>query len=267
MADAFFLETRLVYRFEAPCEVLLAVEPERTPLQRIIHEQWTAPPACRMVRFEDPATGARRTFVEAAGDLELGYSAEVETFPPDHDFTSAAADRIRDLPGEALEYLRPSRYCPSDRLERMARRQFGHLDGGAKAAAMLDWVGDQLSYEPGASNVSSSALDTLVDGAGVCRDYAHLAIALLRAADIPARAVSAYACDLNPPDMHAVVEVFLDGRWWLADPTGLAPLDGLIRVAAGRDAADIAFMNIFGRAQLLEQSFRVTRGPDLAAVA
>ncbi|MDO8323921.1 MAG: transglutaminase family protein, partial [Phenylobacterium sp.] len=100
-------------------------------------------------------------------------------------------------------------------------------------------------------------MDTFVDRAGVCRDFAHLAISLCRAADIPARAVSAYAWKLEPPDLHAVAEVYLGGRWRLIDATGLAPIDGLVRVATGLDAADIAFMTIFGRANLISQSFTV----------
>jgi transglutaminase-like putative cysteine protease len=263
----FSIETRLVYRFAAPCEVLLLVEPARTDRQRILTESWRTPPAGRLARFEDPATGQRRAFLDAEGDAELVYSAQVETDPERHDFSGCPAHRVRDLPGDVLEYLRPSRYCPSDRLERLARREFGGLDGGAKAAAILAWVGDHLTYEPGVSDSASTAIDTLTDGAGVCRDYAHLMIALCRAADIPARCVSAYAWRLEPPDLHAVVEVWLGGRWWLADPTGLAPLDGLVRVATGRDAADVAFMNIFGNAELLEQSFHVTRLEALAAVA
>lgn len=263
----FSLEARLAYRFAAPCEVLLLVEPARTPSQAVIAEQWTAPPACRLARFEDPLTGERRAFVDAAGDVELRYAAEVETVERDHDFAGRAAQPVRDLPADVLQYLRPSRYCPSDRFERLARRRFGGLAGGAKAVAILAWVGEHLSYEAGVSDGASTALDTFADGAGVCRDYAHLAIALCRAAEIPARAVSAYAWHLDPPDLHAVVEIYLDGRWWLADPTGLAPVEGLIRVASGRDAADIAFMHIFGQATLLEQSFAVTRREPLAAVA
>jgi transglutaminase-like putative cysteine protease len=263
----FSLEARLVYRFQAPCEVLLLVEAARTPGQSLLQERLTAPQAGDLARFEDPVTGERRTIFDARGEVELTYAAEVETVRQDHDFTARPAWRVRDLPGEVLPYLRPSRYCPSDRFERLVQRQFGELQGGAKAAAILDWVARRLTYEAGVSDVASTALDTFVDGAGVCRDYAHLAIALCRAADIPARAVSAYAWRLEPPDLHAVVEVFLDGRWWLADPTGLAPLDGLVRVASGRDAADIAFMHIFGKAELLEQSFRVTRIEAMAAVA
>ena len=266
-AMRFSVATELVYRFAAPCEVLLLVEAARTPDQRLTSERWTAPDDCVLARFEDPATGERRTFADCHGDVALTYEAEVEVDPLDQAFVGRPAARVRDLPTDVLPYLRPSRYCPSDRFERLAHRRFGHLQGGDKVAAILAWVGGHLTYEAGASNSSSTALDTLIDAAGVCRDYTHLTISLCRAADIPARAVSAYAWRLEPQDLHAVVEVYLDGRWWLTDPTGLAPVEGLIRVASGRDAADIAFMHIFGRADLLEQSFRVTRLETLAAVA
>lgn len=112
---------------------------------------------------------------------------------------------------------------------------------------------------PGSATRRRTAVDTLIDRAGVCRDFSHLAIALCRAGKIPARAVSAYAWTLEPPDLHAVAEVYLGGRWRLIAPSGLAPLDGLVRVATGRDAADIAFMTIFGVATLVEQRFRIDR--------
>lgn len=102
-------------------------------------------------------------------------------------------------------------------------------------------------------------METFIDHAGVCRDFSHLLIALCRAADIPARAVSAYAWSLEPPDLHAIAEVYLGGRWRMVDATGKAPINGLVRGATGRDAADIAFMTIFGEAQLVEQSFRINR--------
>ena len=266
-AMRFSVATELVYRFAAPCEVLLLVEAARTPRQRLLSERWTAPDACTLSRFEDPATGERRAFADCQGDVALTYAAEVEIDPQDQDFLGRPETRVRELSADVLPYLRPSRYCPSDRFERLAQRRFGHLRGGDKVAAILAFVGEHLTYEAGSSNSSSTALDTLIDASGVCRDYAHLTISLCRAADIPARAVSAYAWRLDPPDLHAVVEVYLDGRWWLTDPTGLAPVEGLIRVASGRDAADIAFMHIFGRADLLAQSFQVTRLEDLAAVA
>ena len=254
----FSIDARLHYRCEASHEVLLLLEAATTPDQRVLSDSLEVS-AGDVVRRQDPVNGERSAIVTAQGDLRVAYRAEVEVAPRMTDFRHARADRIRDLPPAVLPYLRPSRYCPSDRFERMAQRRFGSLAGGEKVTAMLAFVEGHLAYESGASDVFTTACETFQDGAGVCRDFTHLAIALCRAADIPARAVSAYAWRLEPPDLHAVVEVFLEGRWWLADPTGKAPVDGLVRIATGRDAADIAFMHIFGRAELVSQSFGVTR--------
>jgi transglutaminase-like putative cysteine protease len=104
------------------------------------------------------------------------------------------------------------------------------------------WVHDRLDYVPEASTPTGGAVETLEAGAGVCRDYAHLTAALLRALDIPARLVSVYAPQLQPPDFHAVVEAVVEGRWVVVDSTRLAPRRGLVRMATGRDAADTAFL-------------------------
>ena len=98
----------------------------------------------------------------------------------------------------------------------------------------------------GISDAATTALDTFVDRAGVCRDFTHLAITFCRASDIPARAVSAHAYKLEPPDMHAVAEVYLGGRWYIFDPSGTAIPMGFVRFGSGRDAADVAFATIFG---------------------
>ena len=241
-------------------------EPAAASDQRVLRERLDVS-AQDLARWQDPATGERIARLTASGDLHIAYVAEVEVSRSESgDLADMEAARIRDLPPAALPYLMPSRYCPSDRFERVARR-FRGLDGGAKAAAILAFVADHLEYDAEVSDAFTTARDTFVDGAGVCRDYAHLAITLCRAADIPARAVSAYAWGLDPPDLHAVVEIFLGGRWRLFDPTGKAPVEGLVRIATGRDAADIAFMSIFGRAELVRQSFEVTRVDDAATVA
>jgi transglutaminase-like putative cysteine protease len=148
-----------------------------------------------------------------------------------------------------------------DRFESFVAREFGALPSGRQVTALLAWINAHIDYRAGVSDVETTALDTFVDRAGVCRDFTHLAISLCRAAGVPARAVSAYAWNLEPPDMHAVLEVYLGDRWHLVDPTGRAPVDGLVRVATGLDAADIAFMTIFGRGEYLEQSFTITRAP------
>ena len=253
----FQIQAELTYDFAERCEVLLLMEAARGPDQTVHRERLELTPAADVARLDDPLTGERRAVFTAEGRVQLRYEAEVEVQVRDATLKRVPAVPIRDLPGEALRYLRGSRYCPSDRFERFVEREFGDLSGGDKVAEIMTWIAEHLDYRTGVSDAASTALDTFVDRAGVCRDFTHLAIALCRAADIPARAVSAYAWKLEPPDLHAVVEVYLGGRWRLADPTGRAPVQGLVRVATGLDATDIAFMTIFGRAELVSQSFAI----------
>jgi transglutaminase-like putative cysteine protease len=261
----FQIRADLTYDFAERCEVLLLLEVARAADQAVRREQLAITPAAQVSRLDDSVTGERRAVFTAEGRVQVVYEAEVEVLARDAGLKGAPAVAIRDLPGEALRYLRASRYCPSDRFEKFVEREFGTLGGGDKVAAIFAWIADHLTYRPGVSDGASTALDTFVDRAGVCRDFTHLAIALCRAADIPARAVSAYAWKLKPPDLHAVAEVYLGGRWRLVDPTCKAPVEGLVRVATGLDAADIAFMTIFGRAELVSQAFaiRKTKGPRL----
>lgn len=255
----FSIKAKLAYAFGAPSEVLLLLEAARSGDQAIHAETLKISPAVDIARLDDSVSGERRAVFTANGQVQISYSADVEVLPRDTRLRGAQATAIRDLPGDALRYLRASRYCPSDRFEDFVSKEFGDLRGGAKVEAILTWIAGHLEYRSGVSDTSTTALDTFVDRAGVCRDYAHLAITLLRAAQFPARAVSAYAWRLKPPDLHAVAEVYVGGRWRLIDPTGLAPVEGLVRVATGLDAADIAFMTIFGRADLIAQSFAISR--------
>jgi transglutaminase-like putative cysteine protease len=140
-------------------------------------------------------------------------------------------------------YLRPSRYAEADKLYGFAATEFGnYLDSAALLERVSLWVGTRLNYVPGSSDPIDGAVETLLAGAGVCRDYAHLVVALLRAVFVPARVVSVYAPGLYPMDFHAVAEAFVDGGWRAVDGTLLAPRQSLVRIATGRDAADIAFL-------------------------
>jgi transglutaminase-like putative cysteine protease len=142
-------------------------------------------------------------------------------------------------------YLRPSRYCPSDHLVGFAVAEFGlDADVVSHVAAITDWIRRRISYVPGSSDVHDSAEDTLLTGMGTCRDFAHLGIALCRATGIPARFAAVYAPGLFPMEFHAVFETLQFGRWYVHDPTGLAPRPSLVRIATGRDAADAAFSAI-----------------------
>jgi transglutaminase-like putative cysteine protease len=251
----------MTYQFAGPCEVLLLLEAARGGDQQVLGESLVISTNPRVTRLDDPQAGERRIVFVAQDSVQIQYSAEIEIAERDTQLAGAAAVAVEQLPAEALRHLRPSRYCPSDRFERFVNREFSGTAGGDRVEAILGWIAKHLDYVAGVSDGSTTSLDTFVDRAGVCRDFTHLAISLCRASQIPARAVSAYGWLLDPPDMHAVIEVFVGAKWRLADPTGKVQPAGLVRVATGRDAADIAFMSIFGQAQLVGQSFTIQQAP------
>lgn len=152
---------------------------------------------------------------------------------------------------ELVHYLRPSRYAESDALYSQARSLFGTLTGKQLVDAVSAWAYETLVYVPGSSKGTDSAVTTLAAGRGVCRDYSHIVVAMLRARDVPARVAAVYAPGLKPMDFHAVAEAWVDGAWHIIDATRLAPRSSLIRIATGRDASDIAFLtNHFGNLAL-----------------
>jgi transglutaminase-like putative cysteine protease len=177
----------------------------------------------------------------AAGTRTVEYRGTVVG----RELDEAKADRaVRDL--DRLVFLRPSRFCPSDRMGGFASSEFGHLTViGERPLAIATWIYERISYELGSSDGRESAEDTLLLGRGTCRDFAHLGVALCRSLGMPARFVAVYAPGLSPMDFHAVFEAFHDGRWWVYDPTRLAPRQSLVRIATGRDASDTAFFSVF----------------------
>ena len=184
------------------------------------------------VEFIDRHGARLHRFTGEPGRFEMHYHAVVAGIRP-----VEPTD-----PLDVLHYLRPSRFAESDKLRSTAGRLFGSLSGQALVNAVSSFVGETLSYVPGASGPTDSAVTTLESRKGVCRDYAHLVIALLRARDVPARMASAYAPGLKPMDFHALAEAWVDGAWQVIDATRLAPRSSLVRIATGRDASDIAFL-------------------------
>ncbi|MGI9822251.1 transglutaminase-like domain-containing protein [Agromyces sp. Marseille-Q5079] len=202
------------------------------------------------------AAGSRLHVVDAeSGSLSLSYSATVDGA------LDVAPERALDL----VEYLRPSRYCESDTLGPTAFAEFGGLDGHALLDAVSSWVGTRLSYVPGSSGPTDGAVQTLLARQGVCRDYAHLVIALLRGLDVPARLAAVYAPGLDPMDFHAVAEAHVDGAWHVVDATALAPRSTLLRISTGRDAADTAFLSSYGGAANLDGITVTATADDLPA--
>ena len=253
------IEVDLQYQFAQSADVLLQIEAAAMADQRIEAERLT-------VWSDDPiraTTGeegiGQRCWSRATGLWSAQYRATVLVERSTIDLACLPATPPRALTGDLIPYVLPSRYCPSDRFEGFVGGEFAGLEGGALAAALVEWVGNALVYASNASTGETTALDTFATRSGVCRDYAHLLVALARAGNIPARCVSAYAPGVDPPDFHAVAELWLDGAWHLADATRMAGCGDIVRVAVGRDATDIAFMTVFGGADLLYQKVSVHR--------
>lgn len=254
------IHTLLDYVIRDEADVLLQIEAASDEAtQQVIDGKMTVATGSALHPVAVETGIGRRTWTRGSGPFRVDYLATVQVERSAPDIAELGVTPYAELPGEAVPYIWPSRYCQSDRFTSFVAQSFGELVGGAKILAMADWIHDGLEYVPGSSNSETSAADTYISRQGVCRDYAHLLISFARAAGIPARMVSAYAWDLEPQDFHAVTEVWLDGGWHMVDASKLAPIEGLVPIITGRDATDIAFMTIFGRADLKTQTVAVER--------
>jgi transglutaminase-like putative cysteine protease len=259
----------LNYQVLAPgCDFIFHVHAAQTRHQRVVGERLQINQAVLQNQHLDLATGNRSLRLSALpGPLTLAYDATVEVAhhvaPPE----SIGEVPVARLPAHVLPYVYPSRYCQSDRLGRLAIREFGGLwQGYGRVLAIRDWVQRRVAFQSNTTDANTSAVDTLIEEVGVCRDFAHLMIALCRALSIPARFITGFdfGADpaLGPPDFHAYVEVWLGDRWYLFDPSGTAIPMGLVRLAVGRDAADVAFAMIFGSVQSQPPAIRLTAQTD-----
>jgi transglutaminase-like putative cysteine protease len=247
----FQVSGRLEYDVAQPSTLILNIHAQRNPSQTILEEHFSVEPYVKVEEFL--ADGGENRFVRLETGrkkkLAIEYQATVDV---NHELVPAR--KLDALPVSALDrrvipYLFPSRYCQSDRLGRLAWDLFGKIQHPyEKVVAVADWISHNVEYVRGSTNSETSAFDTVTQRTGVCRDYAHLGIALCRALSVPARYFTGYAYQLQPPDFHACFEAYVGGRWLVFDATRLAPLNGLVRIATGRDAADAAVASIFGRA-------------------
>lgn len=251
------IHATLDYEFPQPSDVLLQLEAAIIPEQVVESAHIAISPTEHFARIGGHGGLGDRIWLRVQGRLTVDYAATVTTNRFCADVAPLPAVETCLLPGETVEFLLPSRYCPSDRFQNFVHAQFGHLAGGARVAAMRDWVLDHFSYAPGVSHAGTTALDTFVMRQGVCRDFAHVLITLVRAGGIPARFASVYALGVEPQDFHAVAEVFLDGAWHLIDATGMAQAADMAKIGIGRDAADVSFLTSYGMALLYGQSVSV----------
>ena len=245
----------LVYEVRKRTIFLLKIAAAWTGHQQVTEESLTFNPNIDAEQCQVGMEGNRlqRIVVEPC-QLSIQYEAVADLTPDIVRPRNVDESQAAQMPPEVLTYMNPSRYCESDVLARFAYQEFGQLAPGfSRVQAICDWVYEHLEYTPGSSTATTTASDVLLQRTGVCRDYAHLAISLCRGIGIPARYVSGYAVDLQPPDYHGFMEAFLDGQWYLFDPTRLASTLGLVRIGVGRDAADVAFCTLTGSASLIQK--------------
>jgi transglutaminase-like putative cysteine protease len=244
----FEVSAKIVYEALVPSTLILNLQPFIAPEQTVTDEKFCISPASRMKELN--ALGGEKRYqvieIPQTGPVVIDYTAVVE-----NDIRVVPGNQLDDvlisaMPASVLPYLNPSRYCQSDKLYRFAFNKFGAIENAfEKVMAIRDWIYKNVEYG-GYTTPQTSAYDTITEQVGVCRDFAHLGIALCRALTIPARYFTGYAYQLQPPDFHACFEAYIGGHWIIVDATKLVPINGLIKIATGTDATDTAFASIFG---------------------
>ncbi len=253
------VETTLEYTVKAPTHFCFNLEAAHWPTQKIVSERLSVSPAVDLHPYEDRGSGNRFFRFDAPpGPLRVAYKADVEVYC--EPFAEAVADTpVNQVPDAIFHYLMPTRYCESDVMAPAARELFCNAPPGvAKVRQIVDWIHRHIEYRPGSTNSTTTAQEVFAQRAGVCRDFAHLGITLCRAMNIPARLVAGYVWFDEPPqDFHAIFEAWVGGRWVLFDPTGMAPVDRLVRIGTGRDAKDVAFATFFGAVEMTRKAVSV----------
>lgn len=259
-------------RLEATCQMQLSVE-NPTPLvamlrprsgegQWVVSETYTMEPFVPVTEYTDSYGNLCQRLTAPAGSFRVGMTAQVETADEITVAPGAGWTALEDLPSDVLQFLLPSRYCPSDKLEDKAREVVADARPGYdQVDAIRKFIQREITYKYGVSDSSSDALDTLKAGAGVCRDFSHIGISLCRALQIPARMVVGFLYKLDPMDMHAWFEAFVGGRWYTFDATQKEPRGGRIAVAYGRDAVDVALFNEYGPVKVKNMHVSVSELP------
>lgn len=259
----FHIDCLLEYSVSQATEFIFQVEAAQHEWQHTLAEHVSITPAqLNIQHFERDQSSNRLIRISAAENsrVRLHYSAHVETNIPQRPL-DAVENTIAQLPAESLFYLAPSRFCESDLLVNMAIRTFGNSPTGyQRVQAICDWIYNNINYESGSSNNTTSAKDILINRAGVCRDFAHLGIAICRALNIPARFVFGYMPFYKAlPDFHAIFEVYLGQQWILFDATNMGAIDEFVRVGTGLDAKDVPFASLFGTAELIKIKPQITK--------
>ncbi len=248
----FDVGCRLAYETDFPTTLILSVRAQQNASQSVLDEQFEVHPRVPLSELIEDASGNRfqRIDTGTVKAFTVEYRARVHCDFEILTNCGVSHTPVARLAGEAVPFLFPSRYCESDQLAKMAWDLFGEIEEPhAKVTAICAWIHDNVAYTRGTTTSSTSARHTVVQRAGVCRDFAHLGIAFCRALNIPARYFTGYAYQLDPPDFHACFECLIGEQWCIFDATRLAHPNGVVRIATGRDAAETAVASIFGAAR------------------
>jgi transglutaminase-like putative cysteine protease len=253
------VETLLEYQVQSPTHFCFNIEAAHWPTQKIVSEQLSISSGVTPHSYVDPRSGNRFIRFDALpGLLKVNYKAEVEvhTPPPQGGLRETPVSQV---PDEIYPYLLATRYCESDLLCNEVVRLFGSMPPGfGRVHAIEEWIRANITYKPLSTDANTTAQQVYEKRVGVCRDFAHLGISFCRALNIPARMVVGYVWFDEPPqDFHALFEAWLDGHWVLFDPTGMAPVDRVVRIGTGRDAKDVAFATMFGQLQMTRKEVMV----------
>jgi transglutaminase-like putative cysteine protease len=237
----------LEFEMANPTPLILMLRPRSGGQQWVAREAYTLSPSIEVTEFTDIFGNLCQRMVAPAGDFSIHTSAVLKTADMVDKAPGAMFVEIQNLPDSVLTYLRPSRYCESDRFGDLAREVVDGVQlGYDQVQKISDWIQNTIRYTPGSSQYPLSAAEVNAQSEGVCRDLAHLGIALCRSISIPARLVVGYLYKLDPMDMHAWFEAYVGDRWYTFDPTDENLRAGRIAVAYGRDAADVAIYHQFG---------------------
>lgn len=255
MFKTFDIDCELNYQVHTPSTFIFKIEAATTPDQRINSENLCVAPALPLARWKDPLGNRTLRINAPPGPLSVRYRATAVVQAPSQTRSLCETD-VAELPLDVLSYLSGSRYVESELLFHDALQWIGTFDRGySRVERICEWVRQNVRYEVGTSIPYGTTRDVLASRTGVCRDYAHVAIALCRTLNIPARFVVGHVQWETPPaDFHALFEAWLDGRWVLFDPTQMADVGDVIRIGTGHDAADLPFASIFGSATMTRMS-------------
>ncbi len=259
---------RFSFQTSAPTAAVFIIGPD-PGAATVLEERWDLEPTARSHEYLDVYGNRCRRMVLPAGTSDLAYDVLVD-IPDELDAYAPSAPEVpaAGLPDNALLYTLASRFCPSDEMFAPAIERFGSLPPGwGRVQAIVDFCHDHLTFGYGSSTPTTTAADVLASGRGVCRDFAHLAIALCRALNIPARYAFGYLPDIDVPppgpmDFCAWFEAYLGDRWYIFDPRNNERRRGRVTIARGRDALDVAMVTTYGAASLRSMTVIADRADD-----